>query len=72
MRASQACTSGASVVVCPLTLSTSRPLTLNATVLIAPATIPLDCSTCSAMCVTVVLPSVPVMPASLRRRDGRP
>ena len=41
MRASHAWTSGASVVVCPLRLSTSRPLTLKATVLIAPATIPL-------------------------------
>src|SRR5438093_11210386 len=46
MRASHACTSGASVVVWPETLSTSRPLTLKATVLIAPATMPLACRTC--------------------------
>jgi hypothetical protein len=72
MRASQAWTSGDSVVVWPVTLSTSRPLTLNATVLIAPATMPLDCRMCSAMWVTVVLPSVPVTPASISRRDGRP
>ena len=64
MRRSQSCTCGASVVVWPLVLSVSAPLTENATVLIAPASTPLAISTCSAMCVTVVLPSVPVIPAT--------
>ena len=41
MRRSQAWTCGASVVVCPLRLSVSVPPTVNATVLIAPAGIPL-------------------------------
>ena len=61
---SQSCTWGASVVVCPLVLSISAPFTEKATVLIAPATTLPAISTCSDMCVTVVLPSVPVIPAT--------
>ncbi len=66
MRRSHSCTCGASVVVCPLVLSVSAPPTEKATVLMAPATMPAAINTCSVMWVTVVLPSVPVIPATYK------
>jgi len=70
MRASSACNSGASGVVCresfALTLSSVR----RSTVVIEAAAIPAARHACQRSVAVVVLPSVPVIPATTSRALG--